>query len=479
MLLHRATRSLLWSTALLLLPAFGGAQGFALNEIGTCAVGRSFAATAGGCSDASLIFWNPAGTVRLNGWSVLAGTAAISLNGAFKRDTNGNRYESDIPVAIVPHVFINHHAKGSKLSLGAGLYVPYGLQSQWGDSFPGRFTSKNAKLQTIYVQPNIAWQLNDDWSIGGGPIWATSSVELEQAIDLSSNIAAPATATTPAITFAQLGIPKYTEIGRAHIEGSGTGLGAQVGIMGKVNDRWTIGARYLLPITFKYKSGDAVFRQINTGLVFAGPLTGIPAGTQVDTLVGKSFLPTGRLSPQHVSTQITHPAQVQVGFNYSGMKAWNIEVDYQWTQWSRFKELPVNFDTVSLSKTLVEDYKNSSALRISAEHAFTNGARFRLGVSGVTTAAPDVTVSPLLPEQERAYYTGGGSYPLFGNLTLDGSVAYIATLGRRGRTDEYPGLRRYDWKGDIAPSPIGPTQINNGVYTLKAYIFSVSLKASY
>lgn len=461
MLLRRATRSLLWSTAALLLPAFAGAQGFALNEIGSCAVGRSFAVTAGGCSDASLIFWNPAATGRLDGWSVLAGAASISIKGTFIRDTTGRRYDMNAPTAIVPHIFVNHHAKGSKLSLGAGVYVPYGLTSQWGDSFPGRFASIKAAIQTIYVQPNASWQLNDKWAIGGGPIWAHSSVELEQAIDLSTNVAAPG------VTFAQLGIPKGTEIGRAHVQGSGTGFGGQVGIIGKVTDQWTVGVRYLLPITFKYDNADATFRQINTGLVLAGPLTGIPAGTPVDALVAPQFLSTGKLSTQHASTQITHPAQAQIGFNYVGMKDWNVEVDYQWTQWSKFKELPVTFDTTSLSRTLIEDYNNSSALRISAERAFANKATFRLGISGVTTAAPEVTVTPLLPEQERAYYTVGGAYPLMSNLTLDGAFEYVGTLGRRGRTDER------------ASRTIGPTQINDGVYTLHAYVFSFSLKASY
>src|SRR3954465_901267 len=105
MLLRRATRSLLLSTAVLL-PALAGAQGFALNEIGSCAVGRSFAVTGGGCNDASLIFWNPAGTLRRDGWSVLAGASSISLKGAFTRDTTGKKFESDVATQFVPHLFL-------------------------------------------------------------------------------------------------------------------------------------------------------------------------------------------------------------------------------------------------------------------------------------------------------------------------------------------------------------------------------------
>jgi long-chain fatty acid transport protein len=466
MLLRRATRSLLLSTAVLLLPALAGAQGFGLNEIGSCAVGRSFAVTAGGCSDASLVFWNPAAIGRTDGWSALVGGAAISIKGAFTRDTTGKRYDADVPTQFTPHVFITHHTKGSNLSWGAGVYAPYGLTSQWGDSFPGRFNSQVAKLKTLYVQPTLAYQVTSKWSIGGGPIWGHSSVSLDQSIDLSQQIAAAATATTPAVTFAQLGIAKGTEFGKGHLEGSATGFGGQVGIMGEINKDWSVGARYLTKINFKYDNADATFKQVNTGLVLAAALPGIPAGTQVDLLVAPQFT-TGKLTSQHVSTAIAHPAQAQIGFNYKGFKDWNIETDYAWTQWSAFKNLAVSFDSAALSSTRIEDYNNSSALRISAQRDFTNKATLRLGISGATTAAPDATVTPLLPEQERAYYTIGGAYPLSTMFSVDGAFAHIATLGRRGRLDERPNRTT------------GANALNTGVYTLSANIFSLSLKASF
>jgi len=467
MLLRRATRSLLLSTAVLLLPALAGAQAFGLNEIGSCAIGRSFAVTAGGCSDASLIYWNPAATVRLDGWSVLVGASSIALKGTFTRDTTGQKYNTNAPTAIVPNVFVSHHMKGSKMALGLGVYVPYGLTSQWGDSFPGRFTSQKASLQTIYVQPNIAYQITPKWSIGGGPIWAHSSVELRQAIDLSPIVAQAATATTPAVTFAQLGIAKGTQIGTADLKGSGSGIGGQIGAIGKVSDNWTVGLRYLLPVTIKYSNADVNFTQNSTGLVLAAGVGTIPAGTPVDALVAPSFSSTGRLATQHASTEIKHPAQAQVGFNYTGMKDWNIEVDYAWVNWHSFKELDVNFDSTSLNKTLIEDYNNTSSIRLGVERSFSNQAKLRLGVSGASSAAPDETVTPLLPEQDRAYFTIGGSYPLTSMLTLDGAYARITTSGFRGRTDE---------RSDRTLTAL---QINNGVYALSANIFSFSLKASF
>jgi long-subunit fatty acid transport protein len=142
-----------------------------LNEIGSCALARGFANTGSPCKDASAIFWNPAALTTLSGWNVTAGAASIALKGTFEQDTTGRLYESDIPTAIVPHLFLNYHPALSKLALGLGVYVPYGLTSQWTNDFPGRFQAQKASLQTIYVQPNLAYQLTSKWSIGAGPVF--------------------------------------------------------------------------------------------------------------------------------------------------------------------------------------------------------------------------------------------------------------------------------------------------------------------
>ena len=47
------------------LPSGAHAQGFGLNEIGSCAIGRGFAVTGAPCRDASAIYWHPAATTSL------------------------------------------------------------------------------------------------------------------------------------------------------------------------------------------------------------------------------------------------------------------------------------------------------------------------------------------------------------------------------------------------------------------------------
>ena len=460
MSLHRVSR-FAFALGLCALPAAAGAQAFGLNEIGTCATSRAFANTGAPCDDASTIYWNPGAVPGARGLSVLAGAAAIALQGDFTMDTTFQRYTSDIPTAVVPHVFANYRT-GGRFTYGLGVYVPYGLTSQWGDEFPGRFAAKKASLQSIYVQPNVAYQIGENWSVGVGPVVGRSSVELIQGIDLSQQ-------KTPAgPTFGQLGIPKRTEFARATLKGDAVAFGVNVGVHGRLTPNWEVGLRFLSPVQFKYDDADATFEARPTGLVLAAnnPF-GVPGGTPVDALLASQFTGTGALTAQKVNTKITHPAQIEAGFGYRGFRNTVISVDYAWVGWkSAFQELPVDFQGGATDRVLYENYNNTSSLRVGVDYRFNNGAALRGGFAAAASAAPDVTVTPLLPEQDRQYATIGGGYPITSRLTIEGAYMRILTPGRRGRIDERTSLSQT------------ADQLNIGAYTLNANIFSFSLKAS-
>ena len=460
--LHRASRLTL-ALALLGLPAVAGAQAFGLSEIGSCALARGFAATAAPCDDASSIYWNPGALPKARGLSIYGGVASIAIKGDFTQDTTGIVYPSDVPTAYVPHLFVNYRGMG-KTAYGIGVYVPYGLTSQWPDSFPGRFAAKKASLQTIYVQPNLSYQISDNWSVGGGPVWGHSTVELVQAVDLSQQFAAPG------VTFGQLGIPKRTEFARAALKGSATGFGIALGAHGRLNPVWEMGVRFLSQVQFNYDDADATFTQTPTGLVLAAnnPL-GAPAGTPVDALLAAQFTGTGALTSQKVSTQIRHPAQVQLGFAYTGFQNTTLSAEYSYVGWKSFNELPVNFQGGATSRTLQEDYNNTSGIRLGAEHRTLSGLALRAGVMATASAAPDETVTPLLPEQDRGYGMFGVGLPIGQHLGLDASYSHVFTGGRRGRIDERA-------PGSTAQQAVA---LNNGSYSLSANIISISLKATY
>jgi long-chain fatty acid transport protein len=490
---HRLTRYLAGTGMLLVaLPMSARAQGFGVNEIGTCASSRGFAVTGAPCKDASTVFWNPGAITGLTGWNFLAGATVLSIGGSFQEDSTFRKFEGDVPTLVVPHVFLTYKptsgmlSRGGKLAWGLGVYVPYGLTSQWKTDFPGRFLAQKAELATLYVQPNVAYQVNDRWSFGIGPVIGHSNVELIQHLDLSEQIAATAPAV---IRFNQLGISRHTDFGTAVLSGDALAYGVHMGVFGRPNERWSVGLRFLSPLTFKYDGASATFTQTSTGLVLppgnpvcaAGhPICGgnVNATVDVDALVAPNFAAGGPLTAQDVSTTITHPAQVQFGVGYHRYQNWVLSADYTWTGWRRFRELPIDFENgipiatcnpgQFCDRAIIEDYNNTSSIRVGAERTFTSGAALRAGFAGVASAAPDETVTPLLPEQDRSYMSIGGGLPVFSigknKLHLEAAYVRVQAGGKRGRIDE-----RSSRTSTAA-------QINTGLYSLDANVFSVSLK---
>jgi long-subunit fatty acid transport protein len=118
------------------------------------------------------------------------------------------------------------------------------------------------------------------------------------------------------------------------------------------------------------------------------------------------------------------------------------------------------------SRELLENYNNTSSVRVGIEHRLNGGHALRAGFAATAAAAPDVTVTALLPEQDRSYGTLGGKLVLTRSLSLDAAYAHIFTAGRRGRIDERTQASQT------------ADQLNTGSYTLRANILSLSLKAS-
>lgn len=432
------------------------AQGFGLSEIGTCSVARGFAVTGSPCADASTIFWNPGAAADLQGKSISIGASDIAVHGSFRQDTTGHRYGSNISPTVVPAGFAAMRIGRS--SIGIGVYVPYGLTSQWHDDFPGRFSALRASLETIYIQPNFAFQANDHWSIGGGPVFGHSSVDLTQGVDLSQQFAAPG------ITFGLLGIASETEFARAKFKGTSNALGYNIGVHGKFGD-WSIGARFLSQLTFNYRDADVTFRQVLTNLVLpvnnpVNPATPIP----IDALLAPQFAVGGPLVSQTGNSRIVHPWQMQGGVGYNGFEGTKLSVDLARIGWSSFRTLPINFNGAAStrSRALLEDYDDSWSYRFGAEHEF-HAWTGRVGYSYADSPAPDVTVTPLLPDMNRRNVSAGVGIPVASKYKLDLAYLHVNTPGRRGRI-----IERSSATQDAA-------QLNTGAYTLSADVVSAAL----
>ena len=111
------------------------------------------------------------------------------------------------------------------------------------------------------------------------------------------------TSLPPGTTFGALGIPYGTDFADTEIKGDAWGIGYNLGVIFEVNEKLTLGARYLSRQKITTDNADATFVQDPTGLVLTGgnPF-GLPAGTPIDALVAGQFQPGGLLVDQKASS---------------------------------------------------------------------------------------------------------------------------------------------------------------------------------
>jgi long-chain fatty acid transport protein len=424
------------------------AQGYGVYEQGACAMARGGAAVARPCEDGSAIFFNPAAIAVERGGSRLSvGGTLIGPRGeftSFDGRSSTPMAENWVPVPAAYYT----RPTGDRLALGLGLFVPYGLTTEWPIDFEGRYVSYKTSLQTTYVQPTIAFKINDHLAIGGGPDLVFSRLELNQRADLSVQSLAPG------ITFAQIGVPPGTDFADVRISGTDFTLAAHVGVLVRATDTVSFGARYLSRHTISRDDLTLESHQIATGLRTPVPLPGIPQGTPIDALVAPIFAPGGRLANQQAATELTAPDQFVAGVAIQPTTRLTLLADYQFTAWSVFENLAFT-TTNGLSEIVVKNYRDTSGVRIGADYRATDRVTIRGGIVAHQAAAPDGSVTPDLPEGARMEYTAGLGARMNDRFSVDVAYQYIDQETRDGRT--------------LVSGP------DTGTYAFHANLFGVSL----
>src|SRR2546426_4026560 len=287
------------------LPAPLAGQGFGVYEHNTCAMGRAGVAAARPCPDGSAIFFSPAGLAGLTGTHISGGVTLIGAQGGFTDDFLGTRSDLKNPLIPVPNVYVTH-AFSPKVTAGIGLYVPYGLETKWdANNFSGRFLGYNTRVQSIYIQPTIGYQVTPKLKVGIGVAFITSKLKLRQRADLSTQLV-PDALRIPAglpvgTTFAMLGVPTGTDFADGVLDATGTGFAVNFGGIWQVTDRLSIGGHWLTRKATKY-DGDAKFTPVATGLVLPVAVGPLPAGTPGDVVLQPQFGSGGPVSDGAAST---------------------------------------------------------------------------------------------------------------------------------------------------------------------------------
>ena len=391
-------------------------SGFQVMTQGAKATGMGLA-FAGVADDPSAIFYNPAGIGFQDHFAVQGGAAVLGRDSATFVGANpypgvGEVGKVQNQVFALPNLYMVVPLTAD-LKFGLGIDAPYGLGLRWDapEQWSGRYISQNAVIKTTDINPVFSYKLLPELSIAAGADYRFSGLQLERN-----------TAATDPFTQAEVDVA-HTKL-YSDLTSNG-GWGYNAGIMWKPTPQIGVGASYRSKITVDYTGTATVIQR--------------PTGDQTFDAIVASQIPFGT---HPVATEIVFPASINtgVGINFGG--GFTVALEADWTEWSSFQALNINFTDGTLPPIdRVTNWNDSWAYRVGLEKTF-GAFAIRLGYYYDNTPQPTQDVGPLLSDNDRNVYTAGFGYntPQWG---IDVGGAYIKFKNRQVltvSTDNFFGI---------------------------------------
>lgn len=384
-------------------PQNAQAAGYALKEQSASGLGTSFAgATANGMNDATGMFFNPAALGVLEGNQVVQqftgvmpyakienarGSYATALGGrSIAGDANPGDAGQD---AIVPSGYAMMSINPD-LKVGIAITVPWGLATDYPSNWVGRYHAVESELRTINVQPTVSYRINPMITVGGGLQMQYAKATLSQMTDAATLVRRrTGLALTPGSMDAY-----------ARLNGDDIGWGAVAGVMIEPAKGTRIGLSYR----------SAVKHDIEGDIQFSG----LPAAF-------RTALPSSNASAKVVTPEIA-----SLGAYHEFNDRWAVMADVSWTNWSRFRELRVNFENPNLTPSVTEEkWRDAWFFAVGASYKPMDNLTLRVGAAYDQSPTPDADRTPRIPDEERYWLSAGASVKFNDMLTVDVSYAHL------------------------------------------------------
>ena len=345
------------------------AGGFQLNEHGSRAMAQGGAWVAR-AYDGSAIYFNPAGLGFQKQGSVYVGTTLIMPAASFYGPTNQGQSTKN---EMVSQLFtpINVYATYpvmEGLVVGIGINNPYGLGTEWPETWSGKYITQKIDLQSFFFTPTVAYQISEKLSVGVGMNYVTGAVTLKRMVS-----------------------PGDAQVS---LDLSGTGTGYNAGIIFKPTQDFSVG--------FSYRTS-----------------------VKLDAEGTAKFNPTSVLFPEgDAAAALELPATAFLGAAMKVMDNLEIEADYQYVGWSSYKELKIDFKKNNSSTISPKNYEDAFILRVGGEYTM-DALQIRFGYQFDKNPVTDRYTEPLLPDADRNGINIGAGYKINESLSVDVSYMFL------------------------------------------------------
>jgi long-chain fatty acid transport protein len=304
-----------------------------------------------------------------------------------------------------------------RFSVGLGVYVPYGLTTEWPNTVTvggqetgwwGRSLVEEISLQTFFLNPTVAANLHSRIQLGAGLTIVKAAVELDRRVTMSSS-------------------PEDDL--RLELSGGDWGFGATAGLLVRIlPDLLNAGVTYRSGVGLTF-DGTAVFTKNGAG-------ADVPASLRT------------RLTDGPATAKLTLPHVVSFGVGAFPLRELTLGFAVDVITWSVYEELRVEFrptaedpNRAQLTSSEPKNWDSTVAIRVGAEYRLLNRIPLRVGFIFDQSPEPATTIGPELPDGDRYEFTLGAGYEIAG-LRIDAAYQFLTT-GDIQTADTAPLVGRY------------------------------------
>jgi len=382
--------------------------GFAIAEQSVTGLGRAFAGQAAVAEDASTIFFNPAGLTYLKHSELAAGGHLIHPESDFTNQGSNAPALAGAPIpgvnddagelALVPNLYYAHRLNDTTVA-GIGVNAPFGLVTDYSDSWVGRYHGIKSDLKTININPSIAFKTTDKLSLGIGVNLQYVDLQLTQAVDFGTICASAALAACAG---------PLSNDGKVNLEADDWSWGYNLGLIFQATDATRIALAYRSKITHTL-TGEGAF-----SIPTADP-------TALATLSAIGF------NDGAISGGVDLPESASFAVHHQVNDKWAVMADASWTKWSRFQALTIESpDAASkLNSSKDEKWDNNMRYGLGLTYAHDDRWTFRGGVAYDETPISDQYRTPRIPGEDRKWLAVGATYKYSENITIDAGYTHI------------------------------------------------------
>jgi long-chain fatty acid transport protein len=379
-------------------------------------------------ADASTIFANPAGLSRLDGKQIIGGLTAVVPHSSYqdagstrftRTPTGGQSSQDDFAPGVVAAPLLYYSQKiDGQWSAGLGVFVPYGTKLDYDSNWAGRYSLTNIKLESLNLNPSVAFKLNEQHAFGFGIDIEYMKASLGQAVDVPGTIAAAQATGSGAALARQIatmgGNPAAlasARDARAGVQGKDWGYGFNLGYLFSLDQNTRFGIAYRSSIKHELKGGAVWdFSTVSADPVVNGVLQA--ASRRVNSAARVELR-----TPETLSLNAFHQFNEQ----------WAGVADVTWTRNSRLQNIDIEFVGTSEGDEVIrQQWKNTVRVALGANYKLNENVTLRGGIAHDDTPVRSSELRhAALPDADRLQLSFGANWKLSPASSIDLAYSWL------------------------------------------------------